>query len=121
MLLLGGSETTATLLNWVVLYLLHHTDVQEKVGKMSVNNILHNFVDGFIHYRYILLSFVKVHNELDRVSIEMGYREEQDDIAILLSDALNYTNAVLSETLRLSSVVPLGVPHVGKKIVSSIP
>ena len=56
---------------------------------------------------------------MDRVSIEMGYRDEQDDIAILLSDDLSYTNAVLSETLRLSSVVPLGVPHVGRKITSS--
>ena len=35
MLLSGGSETTATLLNWTVLYLLHHPDVQEKVCRLS--------------------------------------------------------------------------------------
>ena len=56
---------------------------------------------------------------MDRVSLETGYCDKVDDIAILMADELNYVNAVLSETLRLSSVVPLGVPHVGRQNASS--
>lgn len=43
----------------------------------------------------------------------MGCTNEQGDISLLVSDELQYVKAVLAETLRLSSVVPLGVPHVG--------
>ena len=50
---------------------------------------------------------------MDRVSVEMGCTNEQGDISLLVSDELQYVKAVLAETLRLSSVVPLGVPHVG--------
>ena len=50
---------------------------------------------------------------MDRVSAEMGYANEKDDISLLVSDELDYVKSVLAETLRLSSVVPLGVPHVG--------
>ena len=43
-LLSGGSETTATLLNWTILYLLHHPDVQEKVSTFRLVYIFSKYI-----------------------------------------------------------------------------
>lgn len=81
-LFIGGSETTSTTLNWTVLYLLHHPQVQQEI-----------------------------HKELDSV---VGRRRDSPPT---LEDKprLPYLNAVIYESLRMSSVVPSGVPHYVEK------
>jgi len=72
----AGFETTATILRWILLYMVHYPDIQ-----------------------------AKVQNELDTV-IGTGRLPRLKD-----RENLPYTGAVIAEALRMSSHIPLGLPH----------
>ena len=41
----------------------------------------------------------------------ISYIGEDGKVTLKLKDQLSYTNAVVHETMRYSTVVPVGVPH----------
>ena len=72
----AGFETTASTINWALLYLLHNPEVQDKL-----------------------------HKELDQVIGPERLPGLKD------RKSLPYLEATFTETLRISSLVPLAVPH----------
>ncbi|XP_053556433.1 cytochrome P450 2J6 [Bombina bombina] len=75
-LFIAGTETTSASLEWCLLYMMAHPEMQEKC-----------------------------HEEIDRI------RGDRDQLDYEDRTSMPYTQAVLQEVQRFTSVVPLGVAH----------
>ncbi|XP_078698204.1 cytochrome P450 2J1-like [Branchiostoma floridae x Branchiostoma belcheri] len=75
-LFLAGTETTASTLNWALLYMLRHPDVQEKV-QQEISSTIGQDVTPSVSHR----------------------------------SQLPYTEAVITEVMRINPIAPIGAPH----------
>ncbi|XP_068117909.1 cytochrome P450 2D17-like isoform X3 [Hyperolius riggenbachi] len=75
-LFVAGTETTSSTLEWGLLYMMLHPDIQEKCRE-----------------------------EIDNIRVDRDHLDYEDQVR------MPYTQAVLLEIQRFSSVVPLGVSH----------
>uniref|UniRef100_F6TFP9 Steroid 21-hydroxylase n=1 Tax=Ornithorhynchus anatinus TaxID=9258 RepID=F6TFP9_ORNAN len=84
-LVIGGTETTAATLTWVVLYLLHHPEIHRRLQEELDQELGPGRVSGS-----------------DPPASPLPYKDRE---------RLPLLNATISEVLRLRPVVALGLPH----------
>ncbi|KAJ8312160.1 LOW QUALITY PROTEIN: hypothetical protein KUTeg_009533 [Tegillarca granosa] len=95
----AGTETTATTLEWAILYMIEYPEIQEKCReeikeKITVGN-KGNFTMQLQINRYVI----------------------GDGRMVVLADKkeLHYVNATLCEVQRIASIAPLGVLHMASE------
>ncbi|KAK0148775.1 Cytochrome P450 2K1 [Merluccius polli] len=105
----AGTDTTATTLRWALLFMAKYPQIQCKKNIHSIScciqlNILSFDFDICCPTTFYVV-VIKVQEELSR---ELGGRQ----VRVEDRKKLPYTDAIIHETQRLASILPVSIPHI---------
>lgn len=103
----AGTDTTATTIEWCLLFMAKYPHIQGKKKK---------FLPQWENAEHIILSQCDVCSE--RVQEELNWVVGSRQVRIEDRKNLPFTDAVIHESQRLANIAPMAIPHTTSKDVT---